>query len=737
MSYLQALLRRRDDETGSFENLTSRCFKGVEISGETQDTPLSRRQSLRNSWGARQSKSKITARRSIGRKRSSDFQFDTLLRESHSYISALLVFELRDAVLALEKSLETNMVKNAEDVASEILKFCPSPSLLSKEELVPFLENEYGLTTGVRVVTFVRDITGKIKNLVTEEDVKDDFSNKNIAGKQRAVRKWVKDIGYRSILTDLRSIAQSVNGWWYQLGVTGHFDGAFARRGALQSHLYVLETFRSLLSGPPEKIPDLLEQACEKQGVRIGNVASVFEICVNARSEMPSDVKSGTLSRIAAYARFHASDEMSLDRQNFEKACLKKGGAAWVFKELALTLSESTSSEMMNRGAANAKCGKPTLRVAEGDTIMISCTEPSSSIVAGYQVRFRKKGDTRWIAANNGVVVEASRRKNRNLRYRLGVNEKEAAMLPVNTDFEICVRAGVYGATRWGDWSPISSVFLPNSVAIQRAAKVAKREIREKMVREAVQQQSESSSSTKKIETENAHKKDDEEGKDEDDESQEIGAITDDMTSEGKYVIKVFYHRRSWHVTRSYDEIQELHNKIRATCEMIQVPVPSMPNNKFTSMFLTQSQKLNNMNEFFNDIMKSGSMFVGLSDVLDFFEIVTRDRIVAHVVGLTHLLDASAGMPPKHELRVSFKGSSWIQERSTREFLQLHQNLRQDGFEDESMLPFLDVGRIEKRPIDEQVVMVERYIHGILSGDIAHIFRVQEFLGVTKNLTRR
>ena len=51
------------------------------------------------------------------------------------------------------------------------------------------------------------------------------------------------------------------------------------------------------------------------------------------------------------------------------------------------TLSESTSSEMMNRGAANAKCGKPTLRVAEGDTIMISCVEPSSSIVAGYQVR--------------------------------------------------------------------------------------------------------------------------------------------------------------------------------------------------------------------------------------------------------------------------------------------------------------------------------------------------------------
>ena len=144
VSYLQALLRRRDDETGSLENLTSRCFKRDEISGETQDTPLSRRSSLRKSWGARQSKSKITtARRSIGRKRSSDFQFDTLLRESHSYISALLVFELRDAVVALEKSLETNMVKSAEDVASEILKFCPSPSLLTKQEIVPFLENEY------------------------------------------------------------------------------------------------------------------------------------------------------------------------------------------------------------------------------------------------------------------------------------------------------------------------------------------------------------------------------------------------------------------------------------------------------------------------------------------------------------------------------------------------------------------------------------------------------------------
>ena len=145
VSYLQALLRRRDDETGSFENLTSRCFKRDEISGEAQDTPLSRRSSLRKSWGARQSKSKITARRSVGRKRSSDFQFDTLLRESHSYISALLVFELRDAVVALEKSLETNMVKNAEDVASEILKFCPSPSLLTKQEIVPFLENEYVL----------------------------------------------------------------------------------------------------------------------------------------------------------------------------------------------------------------------------------------------------------------------------------------------------------------------------------------------------------------------------------------------------------------------------------------------------------------------------------------------------------------------------------------------------------------------------------------------------------------
>ena len=333
--------------------------------------------------------------------------------------------------------------------------------------------------------------------------------------------------------------------------------------------------------------------------------------------------------------------------------------------------------------------------------------------------------------------MEASRRKNRSLRYRLGVNEKEAALLPVNTDFEICVRAGVYGATKWGDWSPVADVFLPNSVAIQRAAKVAKREIREKMVREAAQQQSESS--TKKSDEDGGDvekKEEDDEDKEEEDVSQKIGALADDMTSDGKYVIKVFYHRHSWRVIRSYDELQELHNKLRATCEMIQVPVPSMPNNKFTSMFMTQSQKLSNMNEFFNEIMKSGSMFVGLSEVLDFFEIVTRDRIVAHVVGLTHLLDASAGMPPKHELRVSFKGSSWVQERSTREFLQLHQNLRQDGFEDEGMLPFMDVGRIEKRPIDEQVVMVERYIHGILSGDIAHIFRVQEFLGVTTHLRR-
>ena len=59
--------------------------------------------------------------------------------------------ELRDAVVALEKSLETNMVKSAEDVASEILKFCPSPSLLTKQEIVPFLENEY-----VCVCVFVR-----------------------------------------------------------------------------------------------------------------------------------------------------------------------------------------------------------------------------------------------------------------------------------------------------------------------------------------------------------------------------------------------------------------------------------------------------------------------------------------------------------------------------------------------------------------------------------------------------
>ena len=153
VSYMQALLRRRDDEKGSIENLMSRCFKRDEICNES--TPLSRRSSLRKSWGARESTSKqYTARRSIGRKRSSN-QFD-LLRESHSYISALLVFELRDSVVALEKSLETNMVKSAEDVADEILKFCAYPPLLSKQEIVPFLENEYGLTTGVRVVTFVR-----------------------------------------------------------------------------------------------------------------------------------------------------------------------------------------------------------------------------------------------------------------------------------------------------------------------------------------------------------------------------------------------------------------------------------------------------------------------------------------------------------------------------------------------------------------------------------------------------
>ena len=91
--------------------------------------------------------------------------------------------------------------------------------------------DRYGLTTGVRVVTFIRDITGKIKNLVTEEDVKvSNRSSISITEKQRAVRKWVKDIGYRNILTDLRSIAQCMNGWWYHLGMTGHFDGAFHRR---------------------------------------------------------------------------------------------------------------------------------------------------------------------------------------------------------------------------------------------------------------------------------------------------------------------------------------------------------------------------------------------------------------------------------------------------------------------------------------------------------------------------
>ena len=548
-------------------------------------------------------------------------------------------------------------------------------------------------------------------------------SSSSMTERQRVVRKWVQDIGYRTILTDLRSIAQCVNGWWHYLGASGHFKGGIGRRRMLQSHLYVLETFKSLLSGPPEKIPDLLKQACEKLGVRVANVASVFEICVKARADMPADVKSGTLSRIGAYTRFHASDEMSLDRQNFERACLKKGGAAWVFKELASTISESTSSEMMNRGAANAKVGTPSLKVAEGDTILITCVEPSTSIVAGYQVRFRKKGDKKWIPANHGVVVDASRRNNRGLRYRLGADEKEAAELPVNTNFEISVRAGVYGATKWGDWSPVASVYLPNSVEIQRATLTVKKEIREQMVREAV---SESSLKRKEDKEEEEEKEEEDKGK--------IGAVADDMTSDGKYVVKVFYRLHSWRVIRSYDEIREFQVKIKATCEIIQVPVPSMPN-KFASMFLTQSQKLSNMNEFFNEIMKNGSMFVGLPEVLDFFEIVTRDRIVAHVVGLTHILDTSSVR--KHELRVSFKGASWIQERSTREFLQLHQNLRQDGFDDENILPPLDVGRIEKRPIDEQVVMVERYIHGILSGEIAHIFRVQEFLGVTTNLHRR
>ena len=116
--------------------------------------------------------------------------------------------------------------------------------------------------------------------------------------------------------------------------------------------------------------------------------------------------------------------------------------------------------------------------------------------------------------------MEASRRKNRSLRYRLGVNGKEAAMLPVNTDFEICVRAGVYGATKWGDWSPVADVFLPNSVAIQRAAKVAKREIREKMVREAVQQQSESSTKKSDEDGGDVEKKEDDEDKEEEDVSQ-------------------------------------------------------------------------------------------------------------------------------------------------------------------------------------------------------------------------
>ena len=45
--------------------------------------------------------------------------------------------------------------------------------------------------------------------------------------------------------------------------------------------------------------------------------------------------------------------------------------------------SESTSSEMMTE-VLQMQSGKPTLRVAEGTTA-ISCVEPSSSIVAGYQ----------------------------------------------------------------------------------------------------------------------------------------------------------------------------------------------------------------------------------------------------------------------------------------------------------------------------------------------------------------
>ena len=75
VSYLQAY-SRRDDETGSFENLPE-MFQRDEIS-ETQDT-LEQKKFTCKSWGARQSKSK-TPREDPRKKRSSDFQFDMASR---------------------------------------------------------------------------------------------------------------------------------------------------------------------------------------------------------------------------------------------------------------------------------------------------------------------------------------------------------------------------------------------------------------------------------------------------------------------------------------------------------------------------------------------------------------------------------------------------------------------------------------------------------------------------------
>ena len=60
------------------------------------------------------------------------------------------------------------------------------------------------------------------------------------------------------------------------------------------------------------------------------------------------------------------------------------------------------------------------------------------------------------------------------------------------------------------------------------------------MVREAVQQQSESSTKKSDEDGGDVEKKEEDDGdKDEEDVSQKIGALADDMTSDGKYVIKV------------------------------------------------------------------------------------------------------------------------------------------------------------------------------------------------------